>query len=82
MPFKLSTDAHNVLHAALAPLVDGDCLVAVRVYYVSTTNDGALDVGVIERGGSAAMREKLSEVIREVIDCRPQLLPGMARELN
>lgn len=65
MPLKLPTSAPSALHTALAPLVDGDRLVAVRVYYVSTTNDGALDVGVVERGGSKAFREALTEVIRE-----------------
>lgn len=64
-PLKLPLNAPNALHTALAPLVDGDSLVAVRVYYVSTTNDGALEVGVVERGGSKAFREALTEVIRE-----------------
>lgn len=88
VPLKLPSNAPNALHTALEPLVDGDSLVAVRVYYVSTTNDGALEVGVVERGGSRAFREALTEVIREELGGgrdggrRAYPLPGMTIEVN
>ena len=55
------------LHAALTPLVDGYGLIAVRVSYGATTDGIMHNVGVIGRGGSAAVREKLSEEIREAV---------------
>ncbi len=79
MPLKQISDAHNFLLAALKPLIDGDGLVAVKVYYAATTDGTTHDVGVIALGGDEWVREKLSEVIREVERedgaIRPQMFP-------
>lgn len=64
-PPKSAKDYQAMLSEALTPIVDGERLIAVKVFYLCTTDGLTLDVGVKCIAGNDAQLAALATVVRE-----------------
>lgn len=62
---RSSAEALQMVHSALGPLVDGQRLIAAKVYYVYSTDGHTADVAVLSLAPNEGARDALAALIRE-----------------
>lgn len=64
-PPRTSGEALEMVTSAIGPLVDGRSLIAVKVYYVYSTDGHTADVAVLSLAPNERARDALAALIRE-----------------